>query len=213
MVNIYDASFGGVEAKPNNKAFTQPGNVITLPVTLTSFTAYQKGNVVEIVWVTAQETNNSHFIVQRSTDGKTYQDVATITGGGNVNGTQHYRAEDESPFAGISYYRLVQVDYDGKSETFDPVAVNILTTWQVSTYPNPIQDGKEVTIIINSEESQYLALELVDINGQVYWNYSTEVSSGTNRLKLPNQAMPKAGMYLLRITNRLNSQVVKLIKN
>ena len=212
IVNLYDATFGGVVTKPNNEAFTDPGTVTVLPVELLYFHAKVEGDKVIIDWATASELNNSHFVVQRSADGKRFEDLDIVIGAGNSTKELSYSFIDDSPLAGISYYRLVQVDYDGNTEIFDPVSVKLQTVWQIGAYPNPSTSDEAVTLKITSEEQQYVNLEIVTLNGNIMWQSTQYIEAGVNRLELPQQAMPKTGMYILKVSNNLNSQVVKLIK-
>ena len=107
---------------------------------------------------------------------------------------------------------MVQVDYDGNTEIFDPVSVKLQTVWQIGAYPNPSTSDEAVTLKITSEEQQYVNLEIVTLNGNIMWQSTQYIEAGVNRLELPQQAMPKTGMYILKVSNNLNSQVVKLIK-
>ena len=87
----------------------------TLPVTLTSFTAKaNKAGAVNLAWSTASEQNNAYFEVTRATDGVNFTKISQVAGSGNANTTQNYSTTDSKPVAGTNYYRLKQVDNDGK---------------------------------------------------------------------------------------------------
>lgn len=83
-----------------------------LPVTLVSFTAFVSGGQVQLKWITALEVDNDYFIVQRSKDGADWFDMERIDGNGSSG--ESYSANDKQPYAGTSYYRLVQTDFDGR---------------------------------------------------------------------------------------------------
>jgi len=86
----------------------------TLPVELMDFSANCKTDGVELGWSTASETNNRHFILEKTTDFITYTQVAIINGVGNSNSINSYNYTDLTQ-NGFTYYRLSQVDFDGIS--------------------------------------------------------------------------------------------------
>jgi hypothetical protein len=89
-----------------------------LPIELQSFSCAQRINQMHLEWITSSEINNNYFIIERSSDGVNFEDIGKVSGSGNSNTTLKYDFYDLHPFAGDNYYRLKQVDYDGKNETF-----------------------------------------------------------------------------------------------
>jgi hypothetical protein len=97
-----------------------------LPIELLSFT----GKVIDsrnvlLEWSTASEQSNDYFIIERSTDGYDWTQIKNIDGSGNSNTKINYTTIDNSAPRTIVYYRLSQVDFDGVSETFNPIDVNL----------------------------------------------------------------------------------------
>lgn len=111
----------GVAATPDGPHPISPH--VALPIELLSFngTPLAEGN--ELRWVTASETNNSHFIVERSVDGVAYESLATVPGAGTTSSPTHYKFLDQDAPGGVSYYRLLQVDLNGDAEYHDVVAI------------------------------------------------------------------------------------------
>lgn len=91
-----------------------------LPVTLTEFTAEEKSGQVLLQWTTATEINNEYFELQRSADGLRFDPIGWINGRGNSLELQTYQFVDPAPLKSDNYYRLRQVDFDGKA-TLHPV--------------------------------------------------------------------------------------------
>lgn len=87
-----------------------------LPVTLTSFQGEQDGHQVSLRWTTETELNNDFFSVERSRDGIDFTALGQVKGTGNSQVEQQYHFLDLSPIPGDNYYRLRQVDFDGKEE-------------------------------------------------------------------------------------------------
>lgn len=110
----------------------------TLPIELLDFKAVQEGHVVRLDWATATETNNDHFVVQRSRDGTMFEDVKRVEGAGNSLNTLFYTSTDEHATTGMNYYRLQQVDHDGTTTCSDMVAVEFQKT-DLVVYPNPTE--------------------------------------------------------------------------
>lgn len=111
--------------------------VAPLPVELTAFQATATGSAVALTWATASEKNNQGFEVQRSTDGETFAKLGWVAGAGTSQGPRSYDYRDVVPFSGVSYYRLKQLDADGKA-TYSPVAtVRIAAPTAITVYPNP----------------------------------------------------------------------------
>jgi hypothetical protein len=96
--------------------------ISVLPIELLSFNGNKDGRVNVLNWATAVEINNDYFIVEKSYNADTFFEVAVVLGAGNSNNILHYELIDDSP-KNITYYRLTQVDFNGKFEIFDVIAV------------------------------------------------------------------------------------------
>ena len=79
----------------------------------------------------ASQINNDYYEIQRSTDAEQWNTIETVEGAGNTNNEMTYAVIDTNPKEGISYYRLKQTDYDGQSETFNPIAISINSTEKI----------------------------------------------------------------------------------
>lgn len=99
------------------------GTGIILPIELKSFTGYHNGHDVELEWITSSEYNNDYFTIQRTPDGKVFEDIAIVDGAGTTQEQQFYSFVDRSPYKGTSYYRLKQTDFDGKFEYSDIISM------------------------------------------------------------------------------------------
>ncbi|AZQ65026.1 T9SS type A sorting domain-containing protein [Flammeovirga pectinis] len=143
-----------------------------LPVELTSFNVNIENGKVFSVWETAQEINNSHFKLERSIDGKNYETIAEfVEGAGNSNVANTYEVEDEKPKKGKVYYRLTQVDFDGKTESWIEVLNNgkLEQGEVVSIYPNPAQ--YTLNVALNLMEDEVATFEFINTStGQLVDN-------------------------------------------
>lgn len=123
-----------------------------LPVELLNFRAEYIDGYVSLRWVTASEINNEKFTLQRSTNGLSFYDIHELPGAGTTNEESHYQYVDESPLAGLSYYRLKQTDYDG-TVTYPGIVPVRTPDSPLKVHPNPVGDeviyfNKEVSIIV-----------------------------------------------------------------
>ncbi|AII53314.1 T9SS type A sorting domain-containing protein [Hymenobacter sp. APR13] len=107
-----------------------------LPVELKSFTAEPTAKGTQLKWATASEKNNVGFDVQRGTDTNEFTTIARVAGQGTTARSHSYEWLDTRPLAGLSYYRLRQLDTDG-TEAFSPVVAVKAGAAQTTFFPNP----------------------------------------------------------------------------
>gem|GEM_PF-4782723 len=185
------------------------GNLSTLPVKLTAFTGKVITTDAQLNWATAGELNNSHFDVERSTNGANFTKVGEVQGNGTTLNNKAYTYTDEKAFAeqSVLYYRLRQVDYNGKFEYSPIVALSATPTTVTNTvniYPVPATDA----INISGLSSIGIAsVTLVDAQGRVV---STQAVNSANTLRIDLTIVP-AGIYYIRLTTAQGRIINKLI--
>ena len=179
-------------------------NQLPLPIKLANFSAKANGNSVVVNWVTETETNNSYFILEKSTDGVNFSIITTAPSKGNGASYSH---TDFSPTSDNNYYRLTQVDNDGTKVTYDPLVVNFsLKVGKVSVYPNPAVGGK---VTINLAGQKFTSLQLVNTYGQKLQSLSIAPNETEKVITL--SAYP-SGTYFIVLTNGTEKAVKKVIK-
>lgn len=141
---------------------TQSLTNLTLPVELIEFNATPLDETVAITWQTASEVNNSHFVLQRSKEGLTWESITTIPGSGNSNTILSYQHFDLDPFKARSYYRLKQVDFDGQYAYSDVEVVDFDNELNVKVTPNPSRSVLSVNL---KRSSGVKTIELSDMKG------------------------------------------------
>lgn len=184
---------------------------VPLPVSLTSFDAALVRGQSTLTWETASENNNKGFQVLRSTDGKDFAKidfVASKAQNGNSASALSYSYVDRTAKAGINYYKLNQVDLDGKSELFEKaVSVNVsLSGADVVVFPNPATSY--VSVNAGSADYKDVKYELFDAVGKKVMSEKAKAEQQDISLsKLP------ASVYYLKISKAGEVQkTVKLIK-
>ncbi len=137
-----------------------------LPVELISFTATPDQDGVILKWTTASELNNQYFEIESSVDAKNWSVVAKVDGQGTKNSRTDYQQLDATPYQGISYYRLKQVDFDGKSTLSSIVQVDFRTTIKLTVSPNPSNGSNTVKLKLNAVPyGAQLLIRLVTLQG------------------------------------------------
>jgi hypothetical protein len=168
-----------------------------LPVTMTSFNANCDEDKVNIRWTTASEYNASHFSVQTSRDGQNWTEVAQIEAAGTSNQTTNYFYQDMM-IGGVSYYRLVQVDFDGEYEVFGPISVDCeISESSMKVYPNPT-DADFTVLIQTTETFENATIELVDLSGRSVQVKQMNITPGSTMIKFETDNI-NPGTYIVRI--------------
>lgn len=170
-----------------------------LPVELLHFNATCDNDGVLIGWSTATEINNDFFTVQRSTDLLNYVTVGVVEGAGNSNIIRNYSFKDESATNGTVYYRLMQTDYNGQYEVFNPIAVTCsnMPVDVVSIYPNPAQNELHVNIDLSGDDHGTLAV--FNSFGQVVTTQTINAGKGFNNYTLDVSGLA-AGQYFVSVS-------------
>lgn len=113
-----------------------------LPVELLFFRGRPINNIVELTWATATEENFEYFLIERSVDGDIFKEIARQDGVGESFKRVDYKFNDEFPLEGLSYYQLQSIDFDGYTEIFEYILVEVKSLKKdFSVFPNPIVQG------------------------------------------------------------------------
>ncbi len=154
--------------------FSSPNSTNPLPIELISFIGFSSGNGNQLNWVTATETNNDFFNLERSSDGIEFNTVATVDGAGNATSIKNYEYFDANPLNGLNYYRLKQVDFNGDFfySTIISIDNSVLENSFVQVFPNPSND---IVNIITSNNIAFLII--YDMIGNIVYSNSSEQKS------------------------------------
>ncbi len=171
----------------------------TIPVQLVDFKAQKENQAVKLLWSTATELNNAYYAVERSENGKSFEKIGEILGYGNSNILKSYQFMDEKPMNTVNYYRLRQVDFDGKETVYKTVSVNFGKNTTTKVYPSIAKDKINVEINGDNGASDLLVVNLL---GQVVKAQKLQNTEGVfpvNISDLPN------GSYIMRIVSKNES--------
>ncbi len=178
------------------------GNLRALPVTLINFSGEVQGKQNFLHWTTATEQNNTGFEIQRSSDGNNFNKIGfanTKAINGNSNNKITYDFTDADYLASTNYYRLKQIDKDGKFSYSNIVVLkdnNAPASGLSAVYPNPAKNTLNVKIA--SQSNHAITLMITDLNGKSLLNKITNISNGESIVQL-NVAQLSSGTYFLKI--------------
>lgn len=188
-----------------------------LPVKLLSFSGTKINDDIVLNWKTVMEANNSHFELERSIDGKSFNKVGEIKGTGNSSIITNYRFTDVQ-ISDISnlviYYKLIQVDFDGKMTSYGPIAIQaaqVVNEFNFTTFPNPII--KDVQIQISNSETGTIHFVIYDVRGKMVAQKSTMIEAGSNHVTIDNLDGLTRGIYFMHAMLNGNVYTRKLVKN
>lgn len=168
-----------------------------LPVTLLSFNAIPNGDWVNVYWVTASESNNDYFMVQRSKNNLHFEDLQQVDGAGNSVTIRKYSAIDYEPFSDVSYYRLKQVDFNGAYHYSNIVSVNFNSEKGLNVYPTVSSGAFEVSF--TGAKNKELMLSVRNLLGQTFYSKGFIVDDNlfVQSIDLSEKLTP--GVYLVSV--------------
>ncbi|RME92151.1 MAG: T9SS C-terminal target domain-containing protein [Bacteroidetes bacterium] len=170
--------------------------LVLLPVDLAKFNLHKLDGLTLLTFSTTSELHNSHFDIERSADGRSFQAIGQVSGKGTTTVQVDYEFVDEKPLPGWNYYRLKQVDYDGAFEYYGPVSV-----WfgegtgkhPIRIYPSAVSD--QFTLELDEDWSEGLDCAILNVNGQVLRQW--QLQDKALRITVDVTQLP-AGTYWLR---------------
>lgn len=166
--------------------------MIITPVTLTDFRVTAREKTAELNWTTAMEQNNTGFEVQRSNDGNNWSTLDFVKSKNpNSNNSTHYSFTDMDPVNGDNYYRLKQIDLDGRY-TFSPIqkARFNFAGNTISISPNPV--GDRLNMIVKDHYAVNSVVLLDQSGRRVYRNEGFQNNIDVSRLA--------RGIYFLQVS-------------
>ena len=183
-----------------------------LPLTLLEFNGKLQNSNGVVYWQTSDEYNTRSFELERSTDGRIFKPVANIAAI-NMPGNHKYNYTDKnitSLAVPVVYYRLKQIDIDGRFTYTRVITLNIDKDIIVMLYPNPVSDIANLTI--SSNKPQQVQARIVDNSGKVIIQYNWRLSPGNTSFTIDVSGFAK-GIYFLELKGEMINERRKLVKN
>lgn len=166
-----------------------------LPINLLSFSATTQINSVTLNWQTGTEQNNDYMAVERSRDGKHFDEIGRIAGRGTTDELQSYSFFDEKPFPGLNYYRLRQVDFDGTMSYHRVIAIFFnKKTDEVLVFPTLASE--QVFIYLDQPLENKGTVQVIDLSGKVRIRRAIDPNIQSTSIEIGQLA---SGHYFLQI--------------
>jgi Secretion system C-terminal sorting domain len=173
-----------------------------LPIKIKSFDVKTINNSSSLKLVTASETNNDYFTIERSGDGRSFDGIGEIKGAGNSTEEKHYEFTDENPLPGINYYRIKQTDFDGQ--------------YSYSEIRSVRHAGKENVAISprNTDGRLDITTEMESYDVAVYSSAGQEVArfAALAGHQTVNIEALQAGVYFVKVMSGTESETVRVVK-
>lgn len=186
---------------------------ISLPLTWLNFTAVKQDKNALLSWA-VQEDNNNHFEIERSVNGVDFAQIGNNVASKGA-GSNNYSITDvelSNLKSNVVYYRIKQVDNDGKF-TYSKVATIKLTTdknYNIGIYPNPVNDNSTLTIDV--AKATRAQVKVIDASGKTVQTISLVLNTGVNQKKI-NFSTLANGNYNVNVTSEDGLQeTLKVVK-
>ena len=179
------------------------------PVEIVNFGVMADEGNARISWATASEINNDFFSIERSLDGAMFSSIGEVKGNGTSFEINEYEYIDYQPFAGKSYYRLKQVDFDGSFEFSDVEELN-MDVERVELYPNPAKRSEGIFIHLSLNSAREIDFSLTDISGRKVITSSFFAQAGSDFIKVGTPNIPQ-GIYWAQLISEDEAILQKLI--
>lgn len=208
VIGTYTFEFSVTDNRGVTSRDTLSVNVSTiLPVKLSSFSAYRSNDKVNLKWVTESEVNSSHFIIERSADGRDFTNIGQLASY-NTAGQNVYNFVDPAPLSGRNYYRLVMVDNDDTKAFSNIAIVNMASRRPFRLDLATVTPGS-IRLTVNADSRQVLNMVAVDAAGRVVMTKQVQLQPGTNTVTSAISAISKSVYYIKLFTDE--SSVIRTV--
>lgn len=182
-----------------------------LAVEFTSISAFRTKEGVKVLWEVAQEVDVDFYQIESSIDGINFESIGRV-GPKKASQSNHYAFLDTSTrlIGQTIYYRVKEVDFDGKFEYSRLVSIVMDQNTVMSIMPNPTVYQADVNISFENE-SELAVLELIDVNGHVVFDKELVLEKGENAVVIDNLAMHPRGYYFLRLRTSRGAVYTRLM--
>ncbi len=188
--------------------------VVVLPIELMGFAAYKAtANDINLMWTTVTETNNDYFTLEYSLDAVNFIPYAKIKGAGNSFEKKQYNYTFNQDIGKATpYFRLKQVDYNGKFSYSPIITAGTSAGFSVSVSPLAAyynNDLEKITAKFKLDYPQEVSLTLYDITGQEIYTDHAVYNEGDNTVLISSP--PMEGAYFLVYQSGASSPIRKKV--
>lgn len=212
-ITSFSGGTGGAAFGPSSNNLFNSSGIVGLPVTWKEVNATAKEMGNQIQWSTSSEKNTKSFEVEYSYDAKNFIKASKeIKAAGNSSTTNSYEYTHLEEFGEMVYYRIKQLDIDGKvdySKIVNVKRTSKLPAFQVSMYPIPL-NVKDLNIRIQTVQKTNIAIIINDLLGRSVYTETISPTGYTTDQKLDLSHLTQ-GTYYVTINNGVNKTVQVLV--
>ena len=196
-------------------SFTSTATIsnVSLPTKFSNFFAIKKDDNADLTWTVENEESNSYFDVQRSTDGRVFNDVIRVQALRNGRSSNTYTTPDVNISrigSKVLYYRIKQVETSGEVVYSEVRQINLSTkNFTIGLYPNPVVSSTK--LVIDAPEAGKAFVIVRDALGKTVQQINMEFVKGVNQKDL-NATMLPAGEYNVSVVGATFTQTIKMTK-
>lgn len=176
-----------------------------MPIELIEFQGYSLNNQNNLTWKTKSETNNSHFIIERSVNQSDFMEIGRVEGNGNSNQVLEYSFADQAPYSGHNYYRIKQIDFNGEFSYTNVVHIYLDEDQSnIQIVPNPNNGNFSLLTNTSSEKGN---ITIYNLNGSI----AMETPYVNNAGHMYNISALAPGIYVLMLESESNVSYEKFV--
>lgn len=170
-----------------------------LPVVLTPLKGYYSQGRSYLFWSSLQESNSSHFEIQKSTDGLNFVTIGKVMAMSNSDSEVDYTYTEINTDGGKNYYRLKLLDKDGRFQYSNIFLINVTIKGIniTSIYPGPFVD--KINVSVSSEVRTAGNVKLFDYNGNILSNREIVLNKGVTDIVIENLDKLPRGSYIIKV--------------
>lgn len=194
------------------------GCIVIMPIELLSFTGKCNGNNKTLEWITASETNNDYFTIEKSPDGKEWNEIGKVKGAGNSSTVHNYEFVDgslPSPMgegSGVRYYyKLKQTDYNGKYEYVGYIPIEPCSPDEWKLILQTIFSEEELQGTLVATEDANVWLSILDMQGRIIRKEKLRAVRGSNVININIGDLDK-GIYFIKANNNKQNIISKFVR-
>ncbi|MEJ8842079.1 T9SS type A sorting domain-containing protein [Lacibacter sp. H375] len=181
-----------------------------LPAGSLELSGKNNGNENMINWSTTSEQNTDHYVVEASLNGSDFTEAGRVVAAGNSTSLSTYNFVHRQINHQSYYYRLKQVDADGKITYSKIIRINVTAFKAATLYPNPVKN--KTTISFSLQQSSLITANITNASGLLIQTFNQHYTKGEHKMNLDLGMLP-TGSYILQLKDDIgNVQTFQFIK-
>lgn len=175
----------------------------SLPVRSVQLSSTSNASTVNLKWITESEYNTDHFVIERSTDGRSFIALGEAKAAGNTISTTTYTSVDDIRTVAtkpVLFYRIKVVDADDKYSYSNTIAIRLAKQSKVQVWPTPF--SSQLNVQVEQEAGAMLEVKIYNMTGVLVCNKRQATTAGTNTIQLVDQVSKlQSGMYVIELVS------------